>query len=95
MSWMEKDEGKLLQMSFYFGLAGIVSCLLPLFNRDLSFWDQGKIFFLMGLGIGLLLFSLSIAVLVLRKRDITFETRSRAKRMIIVLAISLVFFFII
>ena len=92
---MEKDEGKLLQMSFYFGLTGIVACLLPLFNRDLNFWDQGKIFFLTGLGIGLLLFSLSIAVLVLRKRNIAFETRSRAKRMIVALAIALFFFFII
>ena len=95
MSWMEKDEGKLLQLSFYFGVAGIIAGLLTLFNRDLNFWEQGKIFFLTGLGIGLLLFSLSIAVLVLRKRDITFETRSRAKRMIIVLAISLFFFFVI
>ena len=95
MGWMEKDEGKLLQMSFYFGLAGIVVCLLPIFNRDLNFWEQGKIFFLTGLGIGLLLFSLSISVLVLRKRGISLETRSRAKRMIIVLAIALFFFFVI
>lgn len=95
MSWMEKDEGKLLQRSFLFGIGGIFACLLPLFNRYAQFTDYEYFHILTGIGIGMQLFALSIAVLVLRKRNISLENKERAQRMTIALAVSLLFFFLV
>jgi hypothetical protein len=95
MSWMGKNEEKLLQKSFVFGIMGILSCLLPLFNRYGRFTDHEYVYLLTGIGIGSQLFALSIAVLVLRKKKISQEIRGRAQRMTIALAVSLLFFFLI
>ncbi len=95
MSWMEKNEDKLLQRSFFFGMAGILCCMVPLFNRNFRLWDFENINILTGIGIGVQLFALSIAVLVLRKKKIQPETKSRAQRMVIALTVALLFFFMI
>jgi uncharacterized membrane protein YoaT (DUF817 family) len=95
MSWMEKEEEKLLQKAFFFGIGGIIACLLPLFNRYLYFMENNYIHMLTGIGIGAQFFALSIAVLVIRKRKITHESKARAQRMAIALTVSLIFFFII
>ena len=47
-----------------------------------------------GVGIALQLFGLSIAVLVLRKKKIQETTKDKAKKMVLVLAVSLIYFFI-
>lgn len=95
MSWMEKNENDLLQRSFFFGIAGILLCMVPLFNRNFRFTDFENINVLTGIGIGVQLFALSIAVLVLRKRKISHEAKSRAQRMVIALTVALIFFFMV
>lgn len=95
MSWMEQDENKLLQRSFFFGMIGILFCMVPLFNRNFHFWDWGNINLLTGIGIGVQLFALSIAVLVIRKRKISYDTKNKAQRMSIALTVALIFFFMI
>lgn len=95
MSWMEKNEDKLLQRSFFFGMAGILFCMVPLFNHYYPFLKFENLQLLTGIGIGLQLFALSIAVLVLRKRKISPEVKSRAQRMVIALAVALIFFMMI
>lgn len=95
MNWMEKQEEKLLQKSFLFGIFGIMAALVPLFNRYERFTEHDSLYLLNGIGIGLQLFALSIAVLVLRKPKISHETKSRAQRMAIALSFSLIFFFVI
>lgn len=90
---MEKDERLLLQRSFIFGLSGIVLCIIPLLNNYLNFTElpMGPI---TGVGIALQLFGLSIAVLVLRKKKIQETTKDKAKKMVLVLAVSLIYFFL-
>lgn len=95
MSWMEKNEDTLLQRSFFFGMAGIILCMIPLFNQNFRFSDFENISLFTGIGIGLQLFGLSIAVLVLRKRKIKHETKRRAQRMVVALTVALLFFFMI
>ncbi|MBW3468720.1 hypothetical protein [Arthrospiribacter ruber] len=94
MNWMDKDEGLLLQRSFIFGITGIVLCLLALVNINLGLLDapMGP---LNGVGIALQFFGLSIAVLVLRKRKISDKTKEKAKKMILVLGVALIFFFMV
>lgn len=95
MSWMEKDENKLLQRSFFFGTIGMLFSMVPLFNRNFHFWDWQNVNLLNGIGIGVQLFALSIAVLVLRKRKISHETKHKAQRMTIALTVALLFFIMI
>lgn len=95
MNWMEKDEESLLKKSFLFGLAGIIACMVPLINRYGQFTDSSSMGLFTGIGIGVQLFALSIAVLVIRKRNIAAETKERAQRMTIALAVSLLFFFLV
>lgn len=95
MSWMDKDENKLLQRSFIFGMTGILCCMVPLFNRNFRFTDFENLSILTGIGIGVQLFALSIAVLVIRKRKISQKTKSKAQRMAIALTVALIFFFMI
>ncbi|MFD2033259.1 hypothetical protein ACFSKL_00570 [Belliella marina] len=94
MNWMEKDEGLLLQRSFLFGATGIVLCLLALANTYYQVLEapMGP---LNGVGIALQFFGLSIAVLVLRKRKITEAVKDKSKKMILVLGVSLLFFFLV
>lgn len=94
MSWRKKDEENLLKKAFFFGMGGIIACLLPFLNRQLLFTENEYIHLLTGIGIGVQLFALSIAVLVLRKPKISHETKSKGQRMVIALAFSLIFFFV-
>ncbi|EOZ99652.1 hypothetical protein A33Q_0333 [Indibacter alkaliphilus LW1] len=94
MNWMDKNEELLLQRSFLFGITGIVLCLLALVNINLSLLNapMGP---LNGVGIALQFFGLSIAVLVLRKRKISDKAKEKAKKMILVLGVALIFFFMV
>ncbi|HLU89221.1 MAG TPA: hypothetical protein VKZ51_05265 [Cyclobacteriaceae bacterium] len=95
MSWMLKDESKLLRNAFLVGLFGILVCLISLFNRNMHFFDYAHGAWLTGIGIGAQLFSLSITVLLLRKRGIDPEIKGRTQRMTVALTVALLFFFII
>jgi amino acid transporter len=94
MSWENKNEELLLKRSFLFGITGIVICLIPVFN---SYFELLTIPMapINGIGIVLQFFALSIAIMVLRKRKITEETKDKAKKMILVLGVSLIFFFMV
>lgn len=94
MNWKEKDSGLLLQRSFLFGITGIVICLIPLINKNFQFTElpMGP---LNGVGILLQFFGLSIAVMVMRQRKVAEELQEKAKKMILVLAVALVFFFMV
>lgn len=91
---MEKDEDLLLQRSFLFGATGIILCLLALANTYYQVLEapMGP---LNGVGIALQFFGLSIAVLVLRKRKITEAVKDKSKKMILVLGVALLFFFLV
>lgn len=91
---MEKDEDLLLQRSFLFGATGIILCLLALANTYYQVLEapMGP---LNGVGIALQFFGLSIAVLVLRKRKITEAVKEKSKKMILVLGVALLFFFLV
>ncbi|MFD2202070.1 hypothetical protein [Shivajiella indica] len=94
MSWEQKNEDILLKRSFLFGITGIVICLIPLFNNYFN-WLEIPMTPVNGIGIVLQFFALSIAIMVLRKRKITEETKDKAKKMILVLGVSLIFFFLL
>jgi hypothetical protein len=94
MNWMEKDEGLLLQRSYLFGITGIVLCLLALVNGIYG-WIQAPMGPLNGVGIALQLFGLSIVALVLRKKNIKENTKDKAKKMVLVLAVALLYFFMV
>ncbi len=94
MNWMEKDEGLLLQRSYLFGITGIVLCLLALINGIYGV-IQAPMGPLNGVGIALQLFGLSIAALVLRKKKIKENTKDKAKKMVLVLAVALLYFFMV
>ena len=94
MKWFDKDENLLLQRSFIFGVTGIVICLVPLFNGYFQFL-KAPMGPLNGVGLGLQLFGLSIAIMVLRKRKISEQAKDKAKKMILVLGVALVFFFMV
>jgi positive regulator of sigma E activity len=92
MSWKGVEEGLLLQRSYLFGITGIVLCLLALVNSTYG-WFAAPMGPLNGAGIFLQLFGLSVAVMVLRKRSIKEKTKDKAKKMVLVLAVSLIYFF--
>lgn len=94
MNWMDKDEELLIQRSFIFGMTGIVLCLIPLGNGYFQ-WLNAPMQPLNGVGIALQLFGLSISVLILRKRKIKDAVKEKAKKMILVLTVSLIFFFMV
>jgi hypothetical protein len=91
MKWLDKDENLLLQRSFIFGVAGIAICLLPLFNGYFQLLNapMGP---LNGIGLLFQFFGLSIAIMVLKKRKISEQAKDKAKKMILVLGVALVFF---
>ncbi|GGF41967.1 hypothetical protein [Echinicola rosea] len=92
MSWMDKDPSKLLQRCFIIGLIGIILCIVPLANKVMAVFDPAKLAFLNGFGLLAQLLALSIAVYVLRMRKIAEGPKDKAKSLIIVLAVSLIFF---
>jgi hypothetical protein len=91
MSWSDKDNGLLLKRSFLFGITGIILSLIPIVNAYFQFL-QAPMAPLQGVGLLLQMFGLSIAVMVLRKRKNPEEIQDKAKKMIVVLAVALVFF---
>jgi hypothetical protein len=94
MKWLDKDENLLLQRSFIFGVVGIAICLVPVFNNYFQFLD-GPMGPLNGVGLLLQFFGLSIAIMVIRKRKISEQAKDKAKKMILVLGVALVFFFMV
>jgi hypothetical protein len=91
MSWSDKDNGLLLKRSFLFGITGIILSLIPIVNAYFQVVDLPMVP-LQGVGLLLQMFGLSIAVMVLRKRKNPEEIQDKAKKMIVVLAVALVFF---
>jgi hypothetical protein len=91
MSWSDKDNSLLLKRSFLFGITGIILSLIPIVNAYFQF-VQAPMVPLQGVGLLLQMFGLSIAVMVLRKRKNPEEIQDKAKKMIVVLAVALVFF---
>jgi hypothetical protein len=95
MKWTSTSEKKLLDRAFLMGLLGIILSLIPLivaaFALDLSFYSG----WLNGPGIACQLFAMILTVLLLRKRKIAAETKKKAKQMTLILAVSLLFFFLI
>tara|TARA_R110002012_G_scaffold320819_5_gene545965 strand:+ start:7777 stop:8124 length:348 start_codon:yes stop_codon:yes gene_type:complete len=91
MNWTNHPPKILLQRSFLFGITGIVLSVLALLNTQLQVLEapMGP---LNGVGMALQLVGLSLAVLVIRKRKLAPETKERAQKMILVLAVGLLFF---
>ncbi|UCS93445.1 hypothetical protein KZP23_22865 [Echinicola marina] len=94
MNLNNKDPQQLLQRSFTIGIVGIILCFIPLINNITAFADPKKIFFLNGFGLAAQFMALSLAILVIRKRKIPHEIKDKSKRMIIVLSVSILFFFL-
>ncbi|AWW29789.1 hypothetical protein DN752_06460 [Echinicola strongylocentroti] len=92
MSWIDQDPRKLLQRCFIIGLVGILLCIIPLANTVWTIFDPQKLNFLNGFGLLAQLIALSIAVYVLRMRKIAEGPKDKAKSMVIVLGVALVFF---
>jgi hypothetical protein len=93
-NWKNKDENVLIERAFLFGITGVVLCLVPLANSYLKFLNapMGP---LNGVGVGFQLFALSILVLMMTKKKLTDKTKDKVKKMVIVLAVSLLYFFMI
>ncbi|WP_114752606.1 hypothetical protein [Pleomorphovibrio marinus] len=95
MKWVDISDEKILSRTFYLGILGIICAVIPLMAL---YYDPGissRINLLTGVGIGAQLLSLSMAVLLVRRRKVAKEHNEKAKRMILVLAVSLLFFFLV
>lgn len=86
---------QLLSRSFIAGLAGILSCVTPLVLFAMQWPGQSWGNYLTGLGLALQLLGLSLAVLALRKRNLTPTQKEKAKKMVLVLGVSLLFFMLV
>lgn len=91
MKWTEHPPKILLQRSFLFGITGIVLCVLAFLNNQFQVLEapMGP---LNGVGMALQLVGLSLSVLVIRQRKLDPETKTKAQKMILVLAVGLLFF---
>ncbi len=94
MKWTDHPEGVLLQRSFLFGITGIVLGTLSILNTNFRL-VQAPMGPLNGVGLALQLVGLSLAILVIRKRNLSPEIKEKAKKMILVLGVSLMFFIFI
>lgn len=94
MRWTALGEKKILDRAFLLGLTGILLSMVPLIIVGLNWEINFYIGWLNGLGIAFQLLAMSLAVLVIRKRKISKETEQKAKQMTMVLAVSLLFFFL-
>jgi hypothetical protein len=92
-NWKEIDEKTLLARAFMIGLTGVVLCIVPIMNHYLHFLNapMGPI---NGAGIGLQLFAMSILIMALTKKKLSEITKDKVKKMIIVLTVSLLYFFL-
>ncbi|GAA0879431.1 hypothetical protein GCM10009119_23990 [Algoriphagus jejuensis] len=91
MKWSDLPEPVLLQRSFLFGITGIVLGTLSLLNSSLHYIDapMGP---LNGVSFLLQLAALGTAILVLRKRKVAPEFKEKAKILILVQTVALLFF---
>lgn len=91
MKWTDHSDKTLLQRSFLFGITGFVLCMLSLLNTffEVLAAPMGP---LNGVGIALQFVGLSLAILVIRKRKLSPETKEKAQKMILILAVGLLFF---
>lgn len=94
MKWTDQPEGVLLQRSFLLGITGIVLGTLSLLNTNFQL-IQAPMGPLNGVGMALQLVGLSLAILVIRKRNLSPEIKEKAKKMILVLGVALIFFILI
>tara|TARA_R110002051_G_C8572127_1_gene475990 strand:+ start:245 stop:529 length:285 start_codon:yes stop_codon:yes gene_type:complete len=94
MKWTEHPPKILLQRSFLFGITGIVLCVLAMLNTQFELL-QAPMGPLNGVGLALQFLGLSLPVLVIRQRKLDQEVKVKAQKMILVLAVSLLFFILI
>lgn len=94
MNWTNHPPKTLLQRSFLFGITGIVLSSLALLNGFYHVLDapMGP---LNGTGILLQLVGLSLSVLVIRQRKVDPDITEKAKKMMLVLTVGLLFFLLI
>ncbi|WP_143961881.1 hypothetical protein [Litoribacter populi] len=92
MKYFDKDENLLLKRSFAVGLAGIILCLVPLYQNYSPFAANNIINIVHGVGLAAQMFALSIAVLVLRKRKIAPTIKEKAQKMTLILTVAIMFF---
>jgi uncharacterized YccA/Bax inhibitor family protein len=93
MKWTDQPAEVLLQRSFLFGITGIVLGTLSLLNSNFQL-VQAPMGPLNGVSILLQFLGLSLAVLVLRKKKISSEDKQKAQKMVLILGVSLIFFFL-
>ena len=91
MKWTDHSENTLLQRSFLFGITGIVLGMLSLLNTQFQV-VQAPMGPLNGVALALQLIGLSLAVLILRRRKLTSEIKEKAKKMVLILGVGLLFF---
>lgn len=94
MKWTDQPAEVLLQRSFLFGMTGIVLGALSVLNTYFQL-VQAPMGPLHGVGLALQIIGLSLAILVIRKRNLSPEIKERAKKMILVLGVALIFFFLV
>lgn len=94
MKWTNHSPKILLQRSFLFGITGIVLAALAVVNNyfEVLAAPMGP---LTGTGILLQLIGLSLAVLVMRERKLDPEIKEKAKKMLLVLSVSLLYFILV
>ena len=92
MNTKQKGPEDLLKQSFQSGMVGIIFALVPLVIKALFNPDMPYMGLFTGVGIGFQLLGLSLAVLVLRRKKISDPQKDKAKKMTLILAVSLLFF---
>ncbi|AEL26553.1 hypothetical protein [Cyclobacterium marinum] len=95
MNLNQKGAEDLLKLSFQSGMAGILFGLTPLVVKALLQPTIAYAGWFAGLAIGLQLLGLSLAVLVLRRKKISAPQKEKAKKMTLILAVSLLFFMLV
>lgn len=95
MNLHQKGAEDLLKLSFQSGMAGILFGLIPLVVKALLQPTMAYAGWFSGLAISLQLLGLSLAVLVLRRKKISAPQKEKAKKMTLILAVSLLFFMLV
>ena len=95
MNWTTQNEKKILDRAFLLGVIGIIVAVIPLLAIGLNFNLIVYPGWFNGLGIAAQLVAMSFSVLLIRQRKVAKETQQKAKQMTLVLAVSLLFFFLV
>ena len=95
MNWTTQNEKKTLDRAFLLGVIGIIVAVIPLLAIGLNFNLIVYPGWFNGLGIAAQLVAMSLSVLLIRQRKVAKETQQKAKQMTLVLAVSLLFFFLV